>query len=64
MANNPKKILEWNIDEWADWRTLCDLRTMLSKRLTILRLHLPSREKLLEEITVEIDKIEQLPSAT
>lgn len=53
-------MTKFTIEEFGDWRELCKLETLLEKRVSILRLNLPSREKLLSEVKVEINKLTNL----
>lgn len=53
-----KKISELTNEEYRDLAELWNLESLLSKNVHVLKLNLPSREKLIEEIRIEIKKIE------
>lgn len=55
----PKMVYELSNDEYYDLIQLQDLETLLTKSVHVLRLNLPSRGKLLEEVREAIKKIEE-----
>ena len=53
----PKLVSEMTSDEYYDLSELWKLETLLTKNVHVLRLNLPSRENLVEEIKAEIGRI-------
>ena len=55
----PKMIDEMSVQECMELSELWRLETLLTKNVHILRLNLPSRDKLVIEIKKEIKKIQE-----